>query len=118
MPASLKNIIRSALRMSLWLAAAALLTGSLIYAEVLISSQYSLSAPVMAGGGANTVSPNYMIRTGILGQAVEPAEKIIAVILISMAYMKTRSKTNASGKAEPTTSQRKFRAEEKWRSRT
>lgn len=61
--------IRSALRRGRWLAIAALLTGSLVYAEVLISSQYSLSAPVMANGGANTVSPNYKIRTGILGQA-------------------------------------------------
>lgn len=58
--------------MSLWLAAA-LLTGSLVYAGVLISSQYSLSAPVMANGGANTVSPNYRIQTGILGQAVAGA---------------------------------------------
>ena len=61
---------KSVLRRSRWLAAAALLTGSLVYAEVLISSQYSLSVPVMANGGANTVSPNYGIRTGILGQAV------------------------------------------------
>lgn len=61
---------RPATGLSRWLAAAVLLTGSLVYAEVLISSQYSLSAPVMANAGANTVSPNYAIRTGILGQAV------------------------------------------------
>jgi len=61
---------RSASGLSRWLAAASLLTGSLVYAEVLISSQYSLSAPVMVNGGANTVSPNYRIQTGILGQTV------------------------------------------------
>lgn len=65
--------LRSALRRGRWLALAALLTGSLVYAEVLLSSQYSLSAPVMANGGANTVSPNYKIRTGILGQAFSGA---------------------------------------------
>lgn len=48
----------------------ALLTGSLVYAGVLISSQYVLSVPVLVNGSANTVSPGYRIQTGVLGQAV------------------------------------------------
>lgn len=69
----MRIFLRSALSKGRWLALAALLTGSLAYAGVLISSQYSVSAPVMANGGANTVSPSYRIRTGILGQAFSGA---------------------------------------------
>lgn len=47
-----------------------LLAGSLAYAGVLISSRYTLSAPVQVNGSANTVSPNYKIQAGVLGQAV------------------------------------------------
>ena len=47
-----------------------LLTGSLVYAGVLISSQYAITIPVVINGTANTASPNYRIQTGILGQAM------------------------------------------------
>ena len=47
-----------------------LLAGSLVYAGSLISSQYTLSIPVLANGGASTVSPKYSVRNGILGQGV------------------------------------------------
>ncbi|HAF95963.1 MAG: hypothetical protein A2021_02780 [Elusimicrobia bacterium GWF2_52_66] len=47
-----------------------LLTGSLVYAGVLISARYNLSIPVLANGGADMASPNYKIQTGTLGQGV------------------------------------------------
>ena len=50
--------------------AAALLTGPLVYAGVMISSQYALSLPEMVNGGANTASTNFKISTGVLGKAV------------------------------------------------
>lgn len=59
-----------ATRLVLSLAGVALLTGSLVYAGMLISSQYKLSIPVMINGTTDTVSSNYKIRTGVLGRAM------------------------------------------------
>lgn len=47
-----------------------LLTGSLVYAGVLVSSQYKLSLSMLVNGRASTVSPNYNIQAGVLGQGV------------------------------------------------
>jgi|GEM_PF-2658668 len=58
------------LRVSRLSAALALLTGSLVYAGVMLSSQHSLSRPAVLNGSANTVSPGYKVQTGVLGQAV------------------------------------------------
>lgn len=49
---------------------AAVLTGPLVYAGVLLSSQYNLPVIVAVNGSANTSSANYRIRTGTLGQGV------------------------------------------------
>jgi len=47
---------------------AAALTGTLVYAGILISAQYKLPAIAVVNGSANTTSTNYKIRTGTLGQ--------------------------------------------------
>ena len=49
---------------------AAALTGSLVYAGVLASSQYNVPVIVVVNGSANTASANYKIQTGTLGQGV------------------------------------------------
>jgi len=38
------------------------------YAGALISSQYVISIPVLANGGEDSSSPDYKIRTGVIGQ--------------------------------------------------
>ncbi|HBA59459.1 MAG TPA: hypothetical protein DCZ92_01280 [Elusimicrobia bacterium] len=47
-----------------------LLACSLAYAGALTSAQYAVSDMVLVNGSANTVSANYKIRTGTLGQTV------------------------------------------------
>ena len=48
----------------------AALAGPLAYAVVLLSSRHTLSIPSVTNGSATTVSANYKIQTGVLGQAV------------------------------------------------
>jgi hypothetical protein len=43
---------------------------SLAYAAALISSQYKVSIPAVTGGSASTVSANYKLQSGVLGQSV------------------------------------------------
>jgi len=69
------------LRVSRLSAALALLTGSLVCAGVLLSSQYRLSRPAVVNGSANTVSPGYRVETGVLGQAVSGSAQSASYII-------------------------------------
>jgi hypothetical protein len=46
------------------------LAGSLAYGGALLSERYTLALPALVGGSASTVSVNYRIQTGTLGQAL------------------------------------------------
>lgn len=69
------------LRVSRLSAALALLTGSLVCAGVMLSSQYSLSRPAVVNGSANTISPGFRVETGVLGQAVSGSAQSASYII-------------------------------------
>jgi len=74
-PGFLKRRGKSAL-----LALAAGLTGSLVYAGALVSSHYVVSIPGLANGSADTVSANYRIQTGVLGQGLSGFAALAVVL--------------------------------------
>ena len=53
-----------------FLVLASALTGSLLYAGVLISSKYILSLNAVTNSSADTASPNYKIQSGTIGQGL------------------------------------------------
>jgi len=55
---------------SLLIILAVALTGSLAYAAALISSHYTTPVIVAVNGAANTVSANYKVQTGVVGQTI------------------------------------------------
>ncbi len=63
------SLLKNRSKITLLILASAL-TGSLVYAVVLISAQYTLSLNTVTNGTANTSSPNYKIQAGTLGQSL------------------------------------------------
>lgn len=46
------------------------LAASAVYAGTLLSGRYAVSIPTLVNGGADTLSPGYAIRYGVLGQGL------------------------------------------------
>lgn len=80
---------------------AAALAGSLAYAGVLISINYSVSIPVMINGTTDTVSSNYKIRTGILGRAMTGSAQSSNYIITGGSVDPSAPPSPPSGSCDP-----------------